>query len=64
MRKNTGIEYGNLRKIALMTGYSYTFVRKVIVYGDRKNEKIMAAANAIAESNKKVELIIQEMKVA
>ncbi len=52
MRKNTGIEYGDIRKIARITGYSYDYVRRVLIYGSRRNDKISKAAETIVESNK------------
>lgn len=64
MSRNTGIEYGDLRKIANLTGFSYDYVRRVVVYGNRRNEKIMQVAETIAKSNSDIRLIIEENKVA
>lgn len=64
MSRNTDFEYGNLRKIAEMSGFSYPYVRKVLVYGDRKNKKIHEIAKTIVDSNKELERKCESIKVA
>lgn len=55
MRINTDFKRGQLREIAKRSGYSYDYVRRVILYGNRKNAKIIELANIIAQSNKELE---------
>jgi hypothetical protein len=51
MRKNTDFKYGQLREIARASGFSYPYVRKVLIDGDRKNAKVLEVASIIAKNN-------------
>lgn len=46
-----GFSYGDIAKIVALSGYSESTVRKVAVYGIRKNAKVMEAAQKVKEFN-------------
>ncbi len=54
MRKNPQIDrgfyYGEIKRIAELSGFSESMVRKVLVYELRKNTKISEVANKLKES--------------
>lgn len=54
MRRNTDFKYGQLREIARISGLSYPYVRKVLIDGDRKNDRIIEVANIIAQNNREL----------
>lgn len=59
-RKNTVIKYGELRKVAEMTGYSYDHVRKVLVYGNRSNKVISDTHTALKNADRQIEATIEK----
>lgn len=60
MEKTKGIStvkhYGDLRKVANMTGYSYPYVRRVLVDGDRDNNTITQTFESLKCAEKAVAL--------
>jgi lambda repressor-like predicted transcriptional regulator len=50
MRKNTDFEYGELRKISRLSGYSYSHVCNVLCNKIRKNDSIVEIAKQVVAS--------------
>lgn len=53
-RRNTVIKYGELREVAEMTGFSYDYVRRVIVYKSRNNKVITDTHESLKNAKDKV----------
>lgn len=62
MPEKNAFDYGDLMKIAELSGYSYGYVRDVLVCGRRKNNVIIRTSELVKNSKNQISKQIAKIK--